>query len=149
MTTIKKFFTVLLLLIVVFSVSSCKKDDNPVSSGGTLAGTWALASISATAATGTITLTADQANVHITMVLKSDNTYQMALIESGSTSNDTGNYSAQNGNITFTSQDGSQQVWSYTISGSTLTAKTTMDLSAYTQYGLSAQTPVTLVFNKQ
>ncbi len=147
MTNIKKFFTVAFLATLIFSLSSCKKSDsNPVTSGGGVTGTWVLANITAVTSSGTITLTADQANVHISITLKSDNSYQMTLVQNNQTTNDTGTYAISNGTITFTSQTGSQLVWSYTISGSTLTAKTTMDLTAY---GFSSQTPVTLVFNKQ
>ena len=149
MLTIKKCFTIGFIAVIILSLSGCKKDDNPVSSDGSLTGTWVLTNITANTSSGTITLTADQANVHLTVKIKSDNSYEMIIAQSSGTTNDTGTFSNANGSITFTSQDGTKQVWTYTISGSTLTAKTTMDLSAYTTYGLSAQTPVTLVFNKQ
>ncbi len=146
MILLKKYLAASLLIFLILSISGCKKNDNPVTSNGSLTGTWVLANITANTSTGTVTLTADQANVHITMVLKSDNSFQMNLVQDTTTSNDSGTYSINNGSILFTSQDGTQQTWTYTISGSTLTAHTTMDLSAY---GFPGQTPVTLVFNKQ
>ena len=146
MTSLKKYLAASLLVFLILSVTGCKKNDNPVTSNGSLTGTWVLSNITANTSSGTVTLTADQANVHITMVLKSDNSYQMTLVQGTSTTNDTGSYSTNNGSIIFTSQDGTQQTWTYTISGSSLTAHTTMDLSAY---GFPGQTPVTLVFNKQ
>jgi len=146
MLNIKKYFTAVFITVMILSLSGCEKDDNPVSSGGSLEGTWVLTSITAVTSSGTVTLTADQANVHITIVVTGTNAYQMTLVSNGQTTNDSGTYSTSNGNITFNSQGGGQTQWSYTLSGSTLTAKTTMDLSAY---GFPGQTPVTLVFNKQ
>jgi hypothetical protein len=143
MSNLKKIFTIGLIAVLVLSLSSCKKDeDNPVTSTESLTGTWVLTSIKVSIAT----LTPDDADYHVTITLKSDKTFQMSLITGGQTTSSSGTYSTSNGSITFTPTSGSPMVWTYTLSGSTLNAKTTMDLTAY---GYSSETPVSLVFNKQ
>jgi hypothetical protein len=146
MINFKKIFAIGMIVVFVLSLSGCKKDDNPTASGGNIVGTWVLAKITATTAGGKLILTADQANVHVTITIKGDGTFLSTTIDANGTTNENGSYKVENGVATFTSQDGTTMVWNYTSSGSTLSASTTID---GTDFGYPGSLPVVLEFNKQ
>jgi hypothetical protein len=145
MSNFKKILSFGLAAVLILSLACCKDDDNPTSSNGNLEGTWKLSKIEVTVSGITMDVT-NQVDYNATVVLKSDKTYTMTIVASGETTTDSGTYSAKDGSITFTPTVGSTMVWTYTVNGSTLVAKTTLDLSSYS---LSTETPVSFTFNKQ
>jgi Lipocalin-like domain len=145
MKQINKFAGVISIIFFLAALAGCKKESsNPSSSiSSTLAGTWVLSSITAVTSSGIITLTADQANEHITVVLGSDATFSSTTIDASGTTQDGGTYSFDANTITLKSKSGDTLVWTYTLNGSDLQVKSTITVASL------GTVPVTLDFKKQ
>jgi len=141
-----KQISFVIILSLILAITGCKKDSsNPSSpqSGSGLVGTWILTNITAVTTTGTLSLTADQANEHITITLNSDETFLSTTVDASGTTKDGGTYSFDSSNITLKSNSGDSLIWNYTLNGSDLLVKSTITVATL------GTIPVTLDFKKQ
>lgn len=123
---LKKIFTIILTTTFIF-LMSCSKDDNPVSSEDQIVGTWVLTKL-ILPNYGNMELTPEQAGISLTFKMKSDKTFEVIIVESGTTTNDSGTWNAANGKLTMKSKSGEEETFDYTIQGNKLRVTTQMDI---------------------
>lgn len=145
-----KVLCVFLSILSIAVLTGCNKndDDNPTAAkSSAFVGTWTLTKISVKVASATVDLTPAQANFQMTIAAKSDNTYQATMINSGSTTQQSGtwSYDETTSTVTFKLSDGTTQTMKIKFNDdkSKLYVDQTMDTV------LGANTPVTLEFSKQ
>ena len=145
MKHIKIFFPLLIVFFSSLTFNGCKKDDsNPVAPGDELVGTWQLTKLTITYLGTKYDYTPAQANFSMTLVIKSDRTYQTTTVDQGVTSIESGTWSLSNGKINIKHQDGSTESVSYTLVGNKLTYDTTSPSGPNGE-----ELPTTLEFTKQ
>jgi len=143
MTYSKKIFSFVILLCLLISLSGCKNDSNPSSTGSELVGTWVLTKLTTTTPQGTQEMTPDQANFHMTLIIRSDGTYTSNLVDQTGPSVDNGTWAIVTGKINVKHQDGSTETAAYTVAGSKLT------LNSTTKGPNGESTPIIMEFTKQ
>jgi hypothetical protein len=89
-------------------------------------------------------LTPEQANAQMTIICRSDRTFDATLISSGTTTVDYGTWSATDNFITLNYQFGNPETLEYTLSGSKLVIKNKMVPGPN-----NTTIPATLEFTKQ
>ena len=139
--TVKKILLLLLISICILVVNSCK-DDNPVSPEDQLVGTWVLTKLTMTSQGQTIVQTPAEAGVQITLILRSNKTYQMTQTDASGTETDTGTWSSTDKEISVKSSDGTTEVVPYILAGNKLS------LTVQIEEG-GIKFPVILEFTKQ
>lgn len=143
MRNIKMLSFIILFLSVSILFTSCKKDDDPVSSNGSeLIGVWVLSKIVLTSM-GNIELTPEQVGTSVTFDIKANNTFTATVLDSSGTETQTGTWSVANNKVSMKSTDGETEEMAYTVTGNQLSVETIYDISTF---GL---VPVKLVLTKQ
>ena len=137
----KKILILLLISICILVVNSCK-EDNPVSPEDQLVGTWVLTKLTVTRQGQTIVQTPAEAGVQITLILRSNKTFQMTQTDQSGTMTETGTWSSTDKEITAKSSDGSTEVIPYILAGNKLS------LTLQIEEG-GIKFPVILEFTKQ
>ncbi|GEM_PF-4874290 len=125
-------FALVLILLISFG---CKKtEEGPTEPKPTidnaLVGTWELTTI--TVPLLDTTLSAQEANVQITMVFRADGSFEATTIDSSGTEVDKGKWSASNNTLTLKFDDGTEQKGEYTINGNVASLNWTIDFEGYT-----------------
>lgn len=139
----KKLLLLLALLLLIFFTLGCEKEDDPVSPGEQVIGTWVLTKIIYSTPDGTIEFTPEAASISITLVINSDHTFSATVTQDDSTETVVGTWSEENGKVTIESTaEEEPQVMDYTIEGNVLR----MTISYTDDTGTQT---VTLVFNKK
>jgi hypothetical protein len=143
MRNIKKLSLLVILLSVSILFTSCKKDDDPVSSNGSeVIGVWVLSKVVLTSM-GNIELTPDQVGTTVTFDIKANNTFTATVNDTSGVEVETGTWSVANGKISMKSEGGETEEMAYTVNGNQLSVETIYDIP---NFGL---VPVKLVFTKQ
>lgn len=115
----KKIFLLLVISICILVVNSCK-EDNPVSPEDQLVGTWVLTKLTMTSQGQTIVQTPAEAGVQVTLIIRSNKTYQMTQTDQSGTVTETGTWSATDKEISAKSSDGKIEVIPYILAGNKL-----------------------------
>ncbi len=129
---IKLPVSIILVMLIAFACNKTEKGptEPEVTIDNALVGTWELTKI--TVPLLDTTLTADEADVHITMVFKADGSFESTTIDSAGTEIDKGKWSASNNTLTLKFDDGTEQKGDYTINGNTASLNWTIDFEGYT-----------------
>lgn len=123
MNSLRQSTLLLVLIALAVLASSCKKDDDPVSSNGDeLVGIWVLTKI-IVPAYGNAEMTPEQAGISATFILRSDRTFSVTTADSSGTSVETGTWSAANGKVSLKGDTETIEM-PYTLSGNKLTVET-------------------------
>lgn len=130
-----------MISICILVVNSCK-EDNLVSPEDQLVGTWVLTKLTVTRQGQTIVQTPAEAGVQITLILRSDKTYQMTQTDPSGTVTETGTWSSTDKEISAKSSDGKIEVIPYILAGNKLS------LTVQVEEG-GIKLPIILEFTKQ
>jgi len=109
-----KFFTIFFFLIFAY----CGDNGNRPSQHP-LVGTWELTQLTITVSGETVTATPEQADMYMTLDVKSDNTVTVTQTENGVPETFNGTWDPSESKVVFTIED-ETQITDYTIPGSTL-----------------------------
>ncbi|MBI1937660.1 MAG: lipocalin family protein [Ignavibacteriales bacterium] len=135
----------LLAVINLLVITACKEDDNPVSPGNNLVGTWVLTKIYLTQFNNAEIKPGDY-DISATFDMKSNGTFTAIENYSGEADTTSGTWSEAGGKIKLTATvDGVNQTeeLSYTLQGNLLLVDTTIEMPTF------GEQPVRLEFTKQ
>lgn len=145
MSSLKKFFLFILVAIVFTITNGCKKDDsNPTASGDQLVGTWVLTKVIVTTPQGKVNMTPQEAGITMTLIIKSDQTYQRTQTTQGPPTNESGTWSVASGTLTAKATTGETLTFPYRVNGNILQLDTTTN-----DPSTGAVLPMTLEYTKQ
>jgi hypothetical protein len=130
-------------------LTSCNNNNNPVITDSGLIGTWVLTSISGTTPTGSITITPGLVGISMTMVLNSNKTASLSIVQPGQTTNQSYTWASLDGNIILTPTSGGiLVVLPYIQTGNKLNINSNSIIPSINYNGVTI-TSVKLEFTKQ
>ena len=141
----------IIFLIMLLSVlTSCNKDNsNPVITDNGLIGTWVLTNIRGTTPQGSVTISPDSAVISMTIIMNSDKTGSLSMIQQGQTTNQSFTWITLNGNIILTPTNGGIGIpLSYTKTGNKINVGFSNILPSISYHGVTV-TSLILEFTKQ
>jgi hypothetical protein len=142
----KKIIFVIMLLSVL---TSCNNNSNPIITDSGLIGTWVLTNISGSTPQGSVTITPGLVSISMTMVLNSNKTASLSIVQPGQTINQNYTWTSLDGNIILTPTSGGILiVLPYTQTGNKINVNSSSILPSINYKGVTI-TSVKLEFTKQ
>ena len=107
------------MLSAVLMFTGCGNDNGTGPSGSDLIGTWEMTKITAEVSGVSMTATPEEADIYITLIIKSDNTIEMIKIQGSITESETGTWNTSEKKLILQGNEGST-VADYTTTGNKL-----------------------------
>ncbi len=129
MLLLKRLLRLFLLPALIISVAYGCKSDSPTEPKNDLVGTWKLTKIYANISGLNVVMTPEQAKetfgiqISVTIVAKSDATYEATVVRDGVSTIDKGTWSTSGNQFTLKSSDGTSVSREYSLNGNILTIK--------------------------